>query len=81
MGHQSTAGWVRLFITLAILGWACFGVFVINSAAVQEFLMWIEFTSASPGLSGAFILFSVIAIFIGGCFVVDWVASGFKSSD
>ncbi|MFT5446099.1 MAG: hypothetical protein ACI9DC_001261 [Gammaproteobacteria bacterium] len=80
MTHRPTVGWVRLFITLAILGSAGLIFFVIKPAAVEEFLVWIEFSSASPGLSGAFILFSMIATFIGGCFVANWVASGFKSA-
>ena len=78
MTHKPIAGWVRLLITLAILVSAGLIVFVIKPTVVQEFLMWIEFSSASPGLSGAFIVFSLIATFIGGCFVANWVASGFR---
>lgn len=78
MTYSPTAGWIRLFITLAILALAYLILFGINPSAVQNFLIWIEFSSASPGLSGAFILFSMIVIFLCGCFVINWIISGFK---
>ena len=78
MTPKPTAGWVRLSITLAVLGFAYLVLVVIYPAAVKELLIWVEFSSASPGLSGAFILFSMIAIFVSACFVVNWVACGFK---
>jgi hypothetical protein len=71
MTYSPTAGWIHLFITTAILAIAYLILFGINPAAVHNFLIWIEFSSESPGLSGAFIVFSMMVIFLGGCFVVN----------
>jgi hypothetical protein len=69
---------VRLFATLAVVSSICLFVFVLEPTTIRKILLWIEFSSASPGLSGAFIVFSLIATFMGGCFVASWVASGFR---
>ncbi len=81
MTFNELSGWLRLFITFAVVLSSCLFVFVIEPNTIQKFLLWIEFSSASPGLSGAFIVFSLLATFMGGCFVASWVASGFRPTD
>ncbi|MCH9675459.1 MAG: hypothetical protein K0U93_28740, partial [Gammaproteobacteria bacterium] len=78
MTSNSAAGWIRLFITLAILTLGYVLIFVLNS--VEGFLRWMEFSSGSPGISGAFIVAALIGLFIGACFLVNWIVSGFKAS-
>lgn len=81
MTQNSTVGWLRLISTLALAGGGAYFMFVLNSAAVLELLVWVEFTSGSPGLSGVFIMVSVIIVFTISCYVASWIASGFRRVD
>ena len=81
MTQNSTVGWLRLISTLALAGGGAYFIFALNSAAVLELLIWVEFTSGSPGLSGVFIMVSVIAIFTIGCYVANWIAAGFRRAE
>ncbi len=81
MTQNSKVGWLRLISTLALAGGGAYFMFVLNSAAVLELLVWVEFTSGSPGLSGVFIMVSVIIVFTISCYVASWIASGFRRVD
>ena len=81
MTQNSTVGWLRLISTLALAGGGSYFMFVLNSAAVLELLVWVEFTSGSPGLSGVFIMVSVIIVFTISCYVASWIATGFRRVD
>ena len=81
MTQNSKVGWLRLISTLALAGGGSYFMFVLNSAAVLELLVWVEFTSGSPGLSGVFIMVSVIIVFTISCYVASWIASGFRRVD
>jgi len=73
-----SAGWVRLLVVLSCISMAGVFVFVVNAEASMAFLYWVEYLSAMPGLSGAFLLVLTIALFIAGCFLANWIASGFR---
>jgi hypothetical protein len=81
MTQNSTVGWLRLISTLVLASGGAYLIFVLNSAAVLELLVWVEFISGSPGLSGVFIMVSVIVIFTIGCYVANWIASGFRHAE
>ena len=81
MTQNSTTGWLRLISILALVSSGSYLIFVLNSAAVLELLVWVEFTSGSPGLSGVFIMVSVIIVFTISCYVASWIASGFRRVD
>ena len=81
MTQNSKVGWLRLISTLVLAGGGSYFMFVLNSAAVLELLVWVEFTSGSPGLSGVFIMVSVIIVFTISCYVASWIASGFRRVD
>ena len=74
------AGWLRLFAVLSGVCAVAVFVFVLNAEAASAFLYWVEYLSAMPGLSGAFLLVLTIALFIAGCFVANWIASGFREN-
>tara|TARA_B100000459_G_C8575997_1_gene200993 strand:- start:307 stop:540 length:234 start_codon:yes stop_codon:yes gene_type:complete len=76
-----TSGWIRLFGVFGCVAAAGAFVFVFNAEAAVAFLYWIEYLSAMPGLSGAFLLFLAIVLFGVGCFVANWVASGFRRAE
>ena len=78
MTQNSTTGWLRLISILALVSGGSYVIFALNSAAVLELLVWVEFTSGSPGLSGVFIMVSVIVVFTISCYVASWIASGFR---
>ena len=78
MTQNSTTDWLRLVPTLALVSGGSYFIFVLNSAAVLEILIWVEYTSGSPGLSGVFIMVAVIAVFTIGCYIASWIASGFR---
>lgn len=73
-----TSGWNRLFGVLGCLAAVGTFIFVFNAEAALAFLYWIEYLSAMPGLSGAFLLVLAIMLFGLGCFVANWIASGFR---
>ena len=56
--------------------YAAFG----NIDVLKKFLYWVEYTSKQPGLSGVIIVIALIVAFVGGCFLVAWIASGFRST-
>ena len=74
------AGWRRLLAALAGLGVASYAVFS-NIDVFTKSLFWIEYTSKQPGLSGVIIVVALISAFVGGCFLVGWIASGFRSTE
>lgn len=78
MTQSRITGWLRLVSTIALVVGGYYFVFVVNNVAFQELLIWVEFTSASPGLSGVFIMVSVIVLFSIGCYIASWIASGFR---
>jgi hypothetical protein len=71
-------GWIRLLGVLGCLVSICIISFLLKEA-VPAFLYWVEWLSVQPGLSGAIILFMAIVLFFGGCFVVNWISTGFKN--
>jgi len=81
MTQNSTTGWLRLVPTLALVGCGSYFIFVLNSAAVLELLIWVEFASGSPGLSGVFIMVTEIVVFTIGCYIANWIASGFRRAE
>jgi len=74
------AGWRRLLAVFAGLGAASYAVFG-NIDVFTKSLYWIEYTSKQPGLSGVIIIVVLISAFVGGCFLVGWIASGFRSAE
>ncbi len=76
-----TSGWIRLFGVFGIVAAVCAFVFIFNAETAVAFLYWIEYLSAMPGLSGAFLLVLAIVLFGVGCFVANWVASGFRRAE
>ena len=76
-----TSGWIRLFGVFACVVAVGAFVFVFNAEATVAFLYWIEYLSAMPGLSGAFLLVLAIVLFGVGCFVANWIASGFRRAE
>ena len=73
-----TSGWIRLFGVFGCVVAVGAFVFVFYAEATVAFLYWIEYLSAMPGLSGAFLLVLAIVLFGVGCFVANWIASGFR---
>jgi hypothetical protein len=53
-------------------------VFVLGADSLREFLKWLDFLSAAPGLSGLAILLAVPPIFLALCFALHWIILGFK---
>ena len=60
-----TSGWIRLFGVFGCVVAVGAFVFVFNAEATVAFLYWIEYLSAMPGLSGAFLLVLAIVLFGG----------------
>ena len=50
-----TSGWIRLFGVFGCVVAVGAFVLVFNAEATVAFLYWIEYLSAMPGLSGAFL--------------------------
>lgn len=78
MTQNLTTGWLRLILIFALVSGGYYFIFVINNAAVPELLIWVEFASGSPGLSGVFIMVTVFVLFTIGCYISNWIASGFR---
>ena len=76
-----TSGWIRLFGVFGCVVAVGAFVLVFNAEATVAFLYWIEYLSAMPGLSGAFLLVLAIVLFGFGCFVANWIASGFRRAE
>jgi len=77
MMPRRSVGWPRLIGAIAVLGAGGYAA-VANFDALTRSLYWVEYTSKQPGLSGAIILFTLLAAFVGGCFLVGWIATGFR---
>ena len=73
-------GWKRLCAVVGTVTGIALLVFALEAGAVIGFLYWVEYLSAMPGLSGALILFSMMGGFVALCFVVNWIAAGFRES-
>ena len=74
------AGWRRLLGSVAGFGAVSYAAFW-NIDVPTKSLHWVEYTSKQPGLSGVIIVVALIAAFVGGCFLVGWIASGFRSAE
>lgn len=72
------SGWVRLCASTAVFAAIALAVFGPGHMHFREFLVWTEYLSASPGLSGAMLLVAVMVGFVGACYLANWVAAGFK---
>ena len=78
MSETTRGGLLRLCSSLVVLATIYYLAFVINGNVLQNFLVWVEFKSANPGLSGALIVFSGLALFTAACYIVNWIDLGFK---
>ena len=76
-----TSGWIRLFGVFGCVVAVGAFVFVFIAEATVAFLYLIEYLSEMPGLSGAFLLVLAIVLFGVGCFVANWIASGFRQAE
>ena len=74
------AGWRRLLGAVAGFGAVSYAAFW-NIDVFTKSLYWVEYTSKQPGLSGVIIVVALIAAFVGGCFLVGWIVSGFRSTE
>ena len=74
------AGWRRLLGAVAGFGAVSYAAYG-NIDVLTKSLYWVEYTSKQPGLSGVIIVVGLIAAFVGGCFLVGWIASGFRSTE
>lgn len=74
------SGWIRMFGVLGIAAAIVAIVFEVYASATMRFLYVIEYASGMPGLSGAFMLVCAIGLFLFGCYVVRWIADGFRSA-
>jgi hypothetical protein len=81
MTQNLTTGWLRLISIFALVSGGYYFIFVLNNADIQELLIWVEFASGSPGLSGVFIMVTVIVLFAISCYVSSWIASGFRRAE
>lgn len=79
MNENTGRGLLRLASALCILSAFYYLVFVLNENLIEDVLIWVEFKSAGPGLSGALIVFLGLSGFAGACFAVNWIAVGFKT--
>jgi hypothetical protein len=79
MNENTGRGLFRLASALIILSAFYYLAFVLNENLVEDILIWVEFKSAGPGLSGALIVFLGLSGFAGACFAVNWIAVGFKT--
>jgi len=79
MSETTLGGLLRLCSSLIILATIYYLAFIVNGNVVQKFLVWVEFKSASPGLSGALIVFSGLVLFAAVCVIVNWIVVGFKT--
>ncbi len=72
------SGPVRLTTALLGLGIGYYLMFELAGNALIAFLFWAESLSDTPGLSGFVFLLASPFAFLGACFLVEWVAEGFR---
>lgn len=71
-------GTMRLLTALLVGALGYWLVFVVGGNAVVALLRRIEYLSNMPGLSGFVLLLLSPGLFLGFCFVAEWIRTGYQ---
>lgn len=71
-------GTTRLFTALLFGALGYWLIFVVGGNAAAALLRRIEYLSNMPGLSGFVLLMLSPGLFLGFCFVAEWIRTGYQ---
>jgi hypothetical protein len=71
-------GTTRLLAALVLGALGYWLLFVVGGNAAATLLRRIEYLSNMPGLSGFVLLILSPGLFLGFCFVVEWIRTGYQ---
>jgi len=71
-------GPLRAVLALLLVGAIALAIFGPAGNLVYKALLWVEYLSNTPGVSGFALLLLSPAAFLAACFLVEWVVEGYR---